>query len=175
MALTRVTDKKLAANRANAQKSTGPRTPEGKARSSRNACRHYVYARTHRMPESWDREFREKALFLTRDTTNPARRAIALDFHFHNLWAERLANQERNIIATCLNRFPDDPKRAIPLFAFDPGTRAFQRHVHRVERKLRGITHELEFHRKPPSPASAAASPRIPHPPPPTSSSSSVS
>ena len=31
---------RLAANAANAQHSTGPRTPEGKARSSQNATRH---------------------------------------------------------------------------------------------------------------------------------------
>jgi hypothetical protein len=34
------TEKQKAANRANAERSTGPRTPAGKLRSSRNAYRH---------------------------------------------------------------------------------------------------------------------------------------
>ena len=40
-----ISDKQLAANQANAQKSTGPRTPEGKRKSSQNALKHGVLAR----------------------------------------------------------------------------------------------------------------------------------
>jgi len=35
-----ISEKRLAANRENAKRSTGPRTPEGRARSSRNAVKH---------------------------------------------------------------------------------------------------------------------------------------
>jgi hypothetical protein len=40
-----VSERKAAANRANAQRSTGPRTPKGKAASSLNALRHGILAR----------------------------------------------------------------------------------------------------------------------------------
>ena len=40
-----VPSKRVLANRRNAQKSTGPRTPEGKARSKRNALKHGLLAK----------------------------------------------------------------------------------------------------------------------------------
>lgn len=45
---TTLTEAKLAANRSNAQRSTGPATPEGKARSSRNSLQHGCYAEASR-------------------------------------------------------------------------------------------------------------------------------
>ena len=42
----RPTPAQVAANRMNAQRSTGPRTPAGRARSSQNAMKHGIYART---------------------------------------------------------------------------------------------------------------------------------
>src|SRR5262245_39873357 len=43
-------ERKIAANRLNAQKSKGPRTKAGKARASRNAVRHGLAATIHRDP-----------------------------------------------------------------------------------------------------------------------------
>jgi hypothetical protein len=40
------TEKQIAANRANAQKSTGPRTPEGKSASSQNSLKSGIYAKS---------------------------------------------------------------------------------------------------------------------------------
>jgi hypothetical protein len=44
------TIKQIAANRANAQKSTGPRTPEGKSVSRSNACKTGIYAALESTP-----------------------------------------------------------------------------------------------------------------------------
>jgi len=44
------TEAQIEANRANAQHSTGPRTEEGKAKSSRNALRYGVYSMARLIP-----------------------------------------------------------------------------------------------------------------------------
>jgi hypothetical protein len=47
-----VSDRQLAANRANAQKSTGPKTPEGKSRSSQNAATHNLSSTSNQSPHT---------------------------------------------------------------------------------------------------------------------------
>ena len=47
------------ANRKNAKRSTGPRTLEGKARSSQNACKHGLFARDTVLPDEDPQQFLE--------------------------------------------------------------------------------------------------------------------
>src|SRR5678816_1862470 len=60
-------ERRAAANRRNAQKSTGPRTPEGKARTALNALKHGVTARTPFIPSDDPDEFAELTCELLED------------------------------------------------------------------------------------------------------------
>jgi hypothetical protein len=65
-----ISSKRLAANRVNARKSRGPRTPEGKAAASRNALRHGITTITYRNP-AFAGEIEERARALCEGDTNP--------------------------------------------------------------------------------------------------------
>jgi len=52
-----MTNDQLTANQANSQLSTGPRTEEGKARSSQNSLKHGVFAKTIVLPGESQEEF----------------------------------------------------------------------------------------------------------------------
>jgi hypothetical protein len=52
-------EKRIAANRKNARRSTGPKTPEGKARSSRNARKHGLLSKDITLPEENPGDFRQ--------------------------------------------------------------------------------------------------------------------
>jgi hypothetical protein len=57
-----ISDRKLAANRANGRKSRGPKTPAGKARSRRNSFVHGLSAKVLREDHSWVIEETAKAI-----------------------------------------------------------------------------------------------------------------
>src|SRR5688572_12792071 len=65
-----VSDRKRAANARNAQKSTGPKTPEGKERSSKNATTHGLYAATLLLPTESERRYHALRHMLL-DSMNP--------------------------------------------------------------------------------------------------------
>ena len=64
------TTKQIKANRENAKKSTGPRTPEGKERSSKNALRHGLLAQDSVIPGEDPADF-DRHLSLYEDTYVP--------------------------------------------------------------------------------------------------------
>ncbi len=62
-----MTEKKLAANRANANKSTGPRTAEGKAKSARNATTHGLFSAALVIPDAERSAYEQMAAGLHAD------------------------------------------------------------------------------------------------------------
>jgi hypothetical protein len=62
-----LTERRLAANRRNAARSTGPRTPKGKARVARNAIKHGFFADPARWTEQQQRDFAVTFLGLCDD------------------------------------------------------------------------------------------------------------
>jgi hypothetical protein len=94
-------DARLRANRANAKKSTGPKTPEGKGRSALNATRHGILSQVIHLPEeemaSYS-EFTERYVSsltpIGAVETELANACADLQFRLH-----RLAAAEHNLIA----------------------------------------------------------------------------
>ncbi len=62
-----ISEAKLAANRRNAAKSTGPRTPEGKERSRRNALKHVLTGQGVALPTEDSAEIEERFIALQAD------------------------------------------------------------------------------------------------------------
>jgi hypothetical protein len=96
-----VSERRLAANRANAQKSTGPRTPEGKRRSALNATRHGILSQVLHLPEEEMAAYEEftapyvASLSPVGQTETELARAFAdLQFRLH-----RLSAAEHNLFA----------------------------------------------------------------------------
>ncbi|MGC4053811.1 MAG: hypothetical protein QM757_32145 [Paludibaculum sp.] len=81
MPLTHISERRLAANRANARKSTGPRSATGKAKVSGNARRTGAYSENHRLPPRLEAHFRTIAEARTQHIADPALRTLSFDWH----------------------------------------------------------------------------------------------
>ncbi|HEY3440287.1 MAG TPA: hypothetical protein VGK29_06030 [Paludibaculum sp.] len=160
MALVRITERKITANRAKSRRSTGPRTPAGKRRSSRNGCVHHSYARTHAMPESWNANLHHEARRFTVQTADPIRRKRECRLAYLVLWHDRLLEQEQQLLAACLSRHPQESARAVHLFSFDPAIRAFRRHSIRIDTRVRRAIRALHVYLNTPVPRRPLTAPR---------------
>ena len=63
----------IAANRANSELSTGPRTEEGKARSSQNSLKHGAFSKSILLPGESQEEFDALFAGLRKDVKYPFR------------------------------------------------------------------------------------------------------
>ena len=141
---TATSEARLAANRANAQHSTGPRTEEGKARSSQNALKHGCFSRdlkraAERLGE--DRaEFDNFAADLTAEYQPEGPEETLLVDRMAALWwrMQRLAAQQQVYLAESL-------KAATPLFALAE-VEACALHEARLDRMLRAARKDLLAH-----------------------------
>jgi len=92
-------EKQTAANRANAKKSTGPKTPVGKMRSSKNALRHGLS-----LPLPFTSETAAKAAVLAQalaeEAGGEARSGYVAEFAQAQLDIERVQSSRDEMIAT---------------------------------------------------------------------------
>ena len=104
---------RLAANRANAQKSTGPRTSEGKARSAANACQHGFAGSNFavaRLEDPAEIDKFKADLVATYQPTNSQEMFAIESIAIAQQSMRRAARLESGIFTACLNE------------AFDRGT-----------------------------------------------------
>lgn len=137
--------KKINANRRNAEKSTGPRTPEGKQKSAANSRTHGLTASTI---DSFSPEWRTQFLaFRDEIWTELAPASLteelaANEYAFAQfLYTKALANEIRTLEAW--NRLPEDP---LTFAAYRTATRYVQSIARRAKVALKEL-HRLQVNR----------------------------
>ena len=158
-----ISQKKLDANRRNAQKSTGPKTPQGKARSSRNAVKHGLLARSIVLkdndPNENPADFDELLQDLTADLQPVGRLQHLLVERIAALhWRLRRAYRFEVQAIQKLRRGPshtnvDAPDQTLPTRPILPGRPSMEmliRYESMIDRELNRATVQLHRHRKPP-------------------------
>ena len=94
------TEKQIAANRANAAKSTGPRTPEGKAIVSQNASRHELLAKSFVLQSECPARFQTfvESFYTEYKPSTPTERALVEAMATASWRLTRMSNLEAAII-----------------------------------------------------------------------------
>ena len=131
-----MSEKKLAANRANARLSRGPTSPAGKEKVSRNACRHHLYARKHLLPPEWEARIWDTADRVSADIENPYERAAAARYSFFILWQLELFALEARLINESIARHGCPHRGAHAYFMTDPLALPIQDRYQRLFRHI---------------------------------------
>src|SRR5262249_23385394 len=113
-----ITDKQIAANRANARRSTGPRTPDGKARSAQNRRLHAFKASTFgivRLEDLQEIDRLKADLVAAYQPANPQELFAIERIALCQQALLRAARLEAGLFTTCLNQALDPDGRPIYL------------------------------------------------------------
>jgi hypothetical protein len=107
--LKKVSDRRAIANRRNAQRSTGPRTPEGKQASSRNAITHGIFCRDLLVPGESIEEMRAlRQAFIQSLKPADAAELSLVDQIFSSAWKlRRVQSAEQKLHVTTLQDWRD--------------------------------------------------------------------
>ncbi len=114
---------KIQANRRNAQKSTGPRTPQGKARSAQNALTHGLRAERVLLPGEDPELFRRFSDDLLRELNpaTPRQHYIATKLITYYWKLDRLAGAESHLYQRLHENYLEPPMREyLQEFGHDP-------------------------------------------------------
>jgi len=147
MPLIRMTERKLAANRANAQKSTGPRTAAGKAASAQNNAIHYLYARKFTIPPEWHHQCTARATELTRHVTDPVERDLRHQWTYIELWIRRLDTLEDKLCTLEIHNAQGDTRRGITAWVrHNPLFRAWLKRFRQLTRLSARLFRAIQAH-----------------------------
>ena len=119
-----ISERKLAANRANARKSSGPRTAAGKAKVSRNSCRYHLYARTHHASAAVELRAANRIRAALDALPDPAEHPHAARLIYWGTLLEEQARLEAEILDWAARRNNNDYRQAA-YFLFTTEARLF--------------------------------------------------
>jgi len=145
-----ISERRLAANRANARKSTGPRTPEGKRRVSQNACRHRLYARLHTLTPHYQAFLHDRAHRNTIHIQDPVLRALRYEFFIASGYEELLWANQDSLLNYWVAECQGDPYEAnVNYFSDETSLEALHRfhahHAHRMDAILKALIRYSRF------------------------------
>src|SRR6266852_6155863 len=153
------TDKQIAANRLNALKSTGPKTPEGRAAVRLNGVTHGLTAETIVLKGESQADFTNlfDSLEAEHDPVSPTEEALVVQLAMATWRLRRLYHQEagfytfkiKDLADITKDRNLDDSGRMAHLIGWSPDTLGlFNRQEARLERTFYRALHELQRLRK---------------------------
>ncbi len=160
MPAAHISEKRLAANRANARKSTGPRTAAGKAASSCNARRTGAYSANHQMPARIEAHFRAIAEAATHEISDPNRRALTFELQMLQGHARLHESRERALFNAGLEYGRGDEDRATAWVLRQVGfIQALNRYAGWIEANTRRVHRALDALPAEPVPAAPPVKP----------------